>query len=174
MDRAFRLRDKEPVDVDGIAVNRKFPLLFDPSRRGGQFEAFDHDECAGFFELPADFLESLETGLGFAVSCPDLQSALSPSLAMFGNHLVFALVFAYVLPSLSALQNVVIGKHQEIITLTLIPIGGGFGKIVPIRPECVGMRISLKPLSGGISNHLSQRTKQQNEEKGQGTSVVHA
>jgi hypothetical protein len=93
---------------------------------------------------------------------------------MFGNHLVFAFVFTYILPSLSALQDIMIGKHQEIITLTLIPIGGGFGKIVPIRPERMGVGISLEPLSGGISNRLHQRIKEQNEEKGQGMPEVHA
>jgi hypothetical protein len=93
---------------------------------------------------------------------------------MFGNHFVFAFVFAYILPSLSVLQDIMVGKHQEIITFTLIPIGGGFGKIVPIRPERMGVGISLEPLFGGISSSLHQRTKEQNEEKGQGMPEVHA
>ena len=67
-----------------------------------------------------------------------------------------------------------IGKHQEIITFTLIPIGGSFGKIVPIRPERMGVGISLEPSFGGICSRLFQGTNEQNEKKGQGMSEVHA
>jgi len=38
-----------------------------------------------------------------------------------------------------------IGKHEKVIAMTLVPIRDGFWKVIPIGPKRVGVSVAFEP-----------------------------
>ena len=138
-DRVSTLWFQYLIQVGHVDVNRRGKIAV------GDFLALQNQESIRLIEERRILAEGFQ---------PDLQlSSILPALYPIGtksSNILFispdtAFVGKYIRPAFAALDDIVVRKHREVVSMVMIPIHDHFGIIVPITPKRMRMQVTLPP-----------------------------